>query len=751
MSATGRRSGSIRARLTAIILAGTAAAAALYAGVLVPREASARRRAFLERTEVAARLVGEYAVAPLAFGDLEGARRVLSRAGGLPAVTHAKLYDEAGKELAAFDRPEAPPVGGDRPAIGSHRFAGGTLVLALPVAYEGATYGSLVVHASTAELDAQLREGLAVAAAAFLAVLAVSWWLARRLHGSLSRRILALAGAMDRVSRERDYSVRVDVSGTDELGTLGRGLNEMLDEIQLHQREREDAQARLARLGTAVEHAGDEVLITDAQGMIQYVNPEFTRASGFTSDEAVGGPIPGTAEATGPNAEFAAALRSGRAWQGRIQAPRKDGSVLTADATVSPIPGPSGELLGFVVVRRDVTDRLRMERQLGQTQKLEALGTLAGGIAHDFNNILTGMIGLTEAARSDAPRGSPMESQLDEVLRGGQRAAGLVRKILTFGRRSESDREAIALGPIVQEALDLLGASLPSSITVKAELDPAVGVHMSATELHQVVMNLGTNAGLAMRERGGTLTVTLRAAALDEGFVRSRAGKGGGLYAVLTVADTGPGIDPAVRDRIFEPFFTTRPVGEGTGLGLSVVHGIVSSLGGFVTVHSRPGEGATFGVYLPAAPVPRAEAKAPAGERVRGGTERVLVVDDEPVLVRVATRALTLHGYRVTGATRGDEALATFRSDPSSFDVVVTDLTMPGLSGEELARRLKELRPDLPVVLCSGFGERMDAAALRAAGIDACAAKPYTAEGLAAAVREVLDAAPRPRPAEPPP
>jgi PAS domain S-box-containing protein len=409
---------SIRARLTATIVAGTAAAAVALLTVMILLEASSVRRELLERTQVTARLVGEYCVTPIAFGDVAGAERALSRLGGFPAITHARLLDETGHLIATFDRTGAPSLGMGTPAAGHHSFGAGTLDVHQEIEFDGSRYGSLLVRSSTGELAARLRASVTTAALALLVVLGASWLLARRLHRGFSTRILGLATTMERVTRERDFTLRAEEEGEDEIAALGRGFNEMLEQVRLHQVEREEAQARLARLGTAVEHAGEEVLITDAAGIVQYVNPEFTRKTGFTSGDALGRPLasfsanePGGAAPEEPWST----LRTGRPWSGRVCALRSEGQPLTEDATFSPIPGPSGEVLGYVVVRRDVTDRIRMERQLNQNQKMEALGTLAGGIAHDFNNILAAMIGLTELARTELPRDSAIAANLEDT------------------------------------------------------------------------------------------------------------------------------------------------------------------------------------------------------------------------------------------------------------------------------------------------------------------------------------------------
>jgi PAS domain S-box-containing protein len=734
---------SLRARLTAAIMAGTLVSSLVLLSVMLTMELVAGRRELLQRTEVAAHLVAEHCVPPLAFDDLDGAARVLSRLDSIPAISAARLVDTRGGVVAAWTRQGEPAVNGDQPAAGGHRFGAGTLDLAVAVTHEEVRYGTLQLRASAMELRQRLTSSLWTTALALLGVLLISWVVARRLQRRISGPILDLAATMQRVSAEQDFTLRTTVTGSDEVTALGHGLNQMLAQIEARRHEREQDEERVARMAAAVEHAGESVVITDILGVVQYVNPAFTRSSGYTAEEAAGArldELQGVVNATGQAGEMWRTVHAGASWSGRLDGRRKDGSWVVEDATLSPIRAPGGEILGFVAVKRDVTQQVRLEGQLHQAQRMEALGTLAGGIAHDFNNILTGIMGYAELARSEVPPGSDLEASLAEVVKGGTRAAGLVRQILTFSRRTEEERRPVKVALVVVEALKLLRASLPSTIEFRQEVESEASVLTSPTQVHQVVMNLCTNAGLAMKERGGVLTVELRDKEIVEAQARELPGLSLGPHVCLSVTDTGVGIPPAVRDRIFEPFFTTRTTGEGTGLGLSVVHGIVTALHGAITVYSEPGQGATFRVYLPRCDAAAAEARGPAAPR--GGRERVLVVDDEPALVSLGQRLLGRLGYRVTGLTSSREALALVRADPSAFDLVITDLTMPPPTGLELAEALRDLRPGLPVVLCTGFGDAVTADRAANLGITATAHKPFTSEGLAAVVRAALDRRP---------
>ena len=426
----------------------------------------------------------------------------------------------------------------------------------------------------------------------------------------------------------------------------------------------------------------------------------------------------------------------------------RNGSTVWASLTVSPIRKEGLRERSHIAIVQDITERKRLEEerarveaQLRQAQKMESLGTLAGGIAHDFNNILGIITGYTELVRMNAGDGQGLSTDLQEVLRATERAKDLVRQILAFSRQSEQEKRPIQLGPIVKEALKMLRATLPSTIGVEMKVSSDAVVLADPIQIHQVLMNLCTNAAHAMRDTGGDLEVDLEDLLLTPEDSPSLSDLPPGAYVALTVKDTGHGIDPAIQDRIFDPFFTTKEKGVGTGLGLSVVHGIVQSHGGEIRVSSRPGEGSTFHVHLPcleSAPVQETEVASPPPR----GKERILVVDDEPALAAAIKHMLERLGYRADFRTNGVDALNAFRGQfgERPFDLVITDMTMPHLTGMDLAKELLEIDPELPVLLCSGFSERADAEKAEGMGIRGFLMKPVGLKDLADMVRKVLDA-----------
>jgi PAS domain S-box-containing protein len=513
--------------------------------------------------------------------------------------------------------------------------------------------------------------------------------------------------------------------------------NRRLDDLRARAEERRDL------LVAAVEHAGEGIIITDPSGAIEYANPAFEQVTGYARDEVLG-ENPRMFKSGMHTQEFYTGLwqtiGSGATWAGMLSNRRRDGSIREQASTIAPVKNKSGDIVHYVCVQRDVTRQNQIESRLGQAQKMEALGTLAGGIAHDFNNVLQAITGYSELVRDDLPEGSSQRDQVDLVLKAAMRAKGLIKRIMSFSRPSELAREATDVAAVVEEGVSLLRASLPATIEIRSAVGSDVGTILAdASQLQQVLLNLGNNASQAIGDRAGTVEITAVRTRVDATRAGVLAGLDEGTYVRISVRDTGRGIAPDVLHRIYEPFFTTKEIGAGTGLGLSVVHGIVLAHGGAVDAESTVGEGTTLHTYFPASGSAEAsdqEVEAPA--QSEGGSGHILVVDDEPLILSLARRQLESLGYSVVVEEDGDSALRAFQSAPDSFDGVITDLTMPGRTGIELAAEIKARRPGLPVILMTGFSDGVAPDRIEGSGVDTVLTKPYSARELEVKLSSLL-------------
>ncbi len=414
----------------------------------------------------------------------------------------------------------------------------------------------------------------------------------------------------------------------------------------------------------------------------------------------------------------------------------------TFQVSSSPLVDEAGRLAGIVHFAKDISKQKKLEQQLLQAQKMEAIGTLAGGIAHDFNNILACILGYADLILDELPEGGKLWLQQEQVIKAGDRAKDLVKQILAFSRQAEQEQIPLAIHIVVKEAIKLLRSSIPTTIEIKENIDPKSGMVLAdPTQLHQIVMNLCTNAYQAMRETGGVLAITLSACQIEDDDIKvSGAGLTPGSYVKLAISDTGCGMDQKTMENIFDPYFTTKKIGEGTGLGLAMVHGIVKTYNGHITVHSEPGKGTTFHVYLPQIfPAQEVETLKAVKIPYPTGTEKILIVDDEEVLVQMERLMLESLGYKVFAHTNSKELLQTFKSAPQDFDLVITDMTMPEMTGADLSRQILAIRPDMPIILCTGFSALIDKEKAIAAGISEYIMKPVVKRDLAKVVRKALD------------
>jgi PAS domain S-box-containing protein len=540
-------------------------------------------------------------------------------------------------------------------------------------------------------------------------------------------------GATDYVLKSRLPRLPIEVS---------RALREVQE-----RKERDQAQATLRqteellrKVATAVEQAAEGVMITNNEGKVEYVNPAFTRISGYADGDPTGQDYAILRSGHHAQTFYDAiwrTLKAGEVWKGRLVRKKKDGSAYDVEETISPVKDSCGAVVNYVFVSRDMTEQVRLEQQLRQAQKIEALGTLTGGIAHDFNNILAAMMGFAQLANDRALKGSRQEHHLQMVLDAGLRGRELVKQMLTFSRKTEQEREPLQLSSVVQEAMNVLRPLIPSTIGIRIKIDGTSGLILAdPTQIQQILVNLVTNAAHAMREKGGTLDIELSECSVPPS--NGSEGMKPGLYVRLMVRDTGVGIPTDIIGKIFDPFFTTKKQGEGTGLGLSVVHGIVKQHDGYITVESEPGKGSIFTIHFPKVEE-QPKVRTVDEESIPTGSERILFIDDENALVEMEQEMLTGLGYLVVSKNNSREALAILRLEPSRFDLVVTDETMPDMTGVELAKELLAIRSDIPIILCTGFSDEVNKQSAKAAGIKAFAMKPLTKGEIARTIRKVLD------------
>jgi PAS domain S-box-containing protein len=495
------------------------------------------------------------------------------------------------------------------------------------------------------------------------------------------------------------------------------------------------------RFRALVETTSDLIWEINADRVVIYASPRTTTMFGFDPDEIIGQNVLDILQPEDPPSGAptpADLLKRREAFNSLIGCVQhKNGRTIFVEASAMPIYDDNGNFLGFRGITRDITERRHIQEQLRQAQTMEAIGALAGGIAHDFNNILAAILGYTEIAMRQITDPVETRKHLQSILKATDRAIGLVKQILTFSRKTDHEKKPVILKAILREAITLLRASLPSTIEIRRNIQSDSVILADPTQIHQVILNLCTNAGYAMQEKGGVLEVSLVDVDLDKAAAQKHRGLTPGKHVKLLVCDTGSGIEPEIVERIFDPFFTTKPRGEGTGLGLSVVHGIIESCGGVISVRSKAGQGTAFEIYLPTIHTEVPSDTEPH-EPLACGMQSILFVDDEPMLADIAKRSLKSLGYRVTACTDSTEALEIFKKNPAAFDAVITDYTMPGLNGLELARHIISIKPHVPVILCTGGTDDISQKA-NAVGIREFVLKPLKMRDLAESLRKAFN------------
>ncbi|MFW6179903.1 MAG: response regulator, partial [Desulfohalobiaceae bacterium] len=539
-----------------------------------------------------------------------------------------------------------------------------------------------------------------------------------------------------RLDREERY---IRIQGQKEVGMengLVAGLFQDITQQKRVQNKLMELLEHSSMQAAALEQSGEGIVLTDQNFRVVYVNPFFDQVSGFKASELIFNLLSRQSKGTDQVGEAFVDQN----WRGQLSLEDKNGVQRQVEATLSAVKNWSGQVVNFVLLVRDITEKLQLQQQLQQAQKMEAIGTLAGGIAHDFNNMLMGMQGFTELALSNLDQDSKAAKHLHSVLQTSTRAKDLVQQILTFSRQSESDKKPLQVKTVLKEVLKLLQATLPANIELLTNIDPEPPqILADPSQVQQVIMNLCTNAVQAMPD-GGKLLVSLQGKSIDGKYQERPEDLEPGEYLLLQVQDTGQGMEQELAQRIFDPFFTTKPRGQGTGLGLSVVHGILQEIGGSISVQSSPGEGTLFRVNIPVLQETgwEVQEQAQLHQGVVRGRGNILFVDDQQDIVRWGVRALEGLGYRVFGTSDSSRAWEVIRQGSLNFDLVVTDLSMPGLSGLEFLQKIKERNPALPVILCTGHSSEQAEKSPIVEQAEAVLYKPFSIAEFSNLVRSLI-------------
>jgi len=609
--------------------------------------------------------------------------------------------------------------------------------------------GTTVIYSSSAVVFQRIKLGFLMLILNALIKTTALWLIFLWVANILLRKPLAiLTAATDKVNMDTLDSFKVDIetSSQNEFKVLEESFNRMIKNLNKSTIERkkaeEDLRANHQKFQSMVDNIGIGValispkmeIIEQNQKMHEWF-PDVDLGMHPVCYKVFNDPPLDKACDHCPTAKT---LMDGRVHESLTVTPSAGGE-RNFRIISTPIKNEKGQVTAAIEMVEDVTEKIKDETRLQQAQKLEAIGTLAGGIAHDFNNILGGILGYTELSKDDLPENSQADDYLNNVLTLTKRASDLVAQILTFSRQTVDIKKPGNIVPVLKESIKLLRATLPATIEIKQNIEESPAVVLSdPSSIHQIVMNLMTNASHSMENNTGIITIKFTSERLDEKDLEENRSLSPGIFVKLTVQDNGSGIDPSVINHIFDPFYTTKDVGKGTGLGLSVVHGIVTSHGGMIKVKSLPKKGTTFDVFLPKTEMKEEDVEA-VFSQLFPGTGNIMFVDDEEILTNIAQRVLLSLGYTVTVSNSPLEAIEIFKKDPEQFDLVITDQSMPKMTGFDMAKRLMKLRPEIPVILCSGYNEEVTDQNIKDAGIRAYLMKPMTKAALSKVIFDVLN------------
>lgn len=737
------------------------------------------RQNLIDSLSVHAEMIADNCNASVAFDDPKDTEDTLSTLRIEPSIVHACIYTGDGKEFAGYYRENIDSnVHLSEISEDGYRFDENLLTVFKSITVDDKTIASVCLRSDLQPLRAALTHNIYLVVSVIVCVSLAAYLLSVKLQQIISSPILSLTQIARRVSRNKEYSVRAEKKNNDEIGELIDSFNDMLEQIQnqkgclveinenlerkVKERTREltkEFTDRKKAEDALIEHAEtihsiintskDWIWSIDLDGIHRFVSPAVESILGYLPEELIGQQslnLMYEEDRKNITTNLPQWIKQKSGWNNLVIKWRhKDGGFRYLESNAVPILDAQGNLRGFRGVDRDITERMQAEKekekleiQLRQSQKMQAIGTLAGGIAHDFNNILGALIGYAVLANDDIPEGTRAHQNQQEVLIAANRAKELIKQILAFSRKDKAKLIPMQIDKIIQEALKLLRSSLSATIQINQEINCNSSIMADETQIHQVLLNLGTNAAHAMAKKGGVLDVILTNVNIDSDTMTCYGNLKQGSYVKLAVSDTGCGISEEIKERIFEPFFTTKEVGKGTGMGLSVVHGIVENHYGVMTIASNPGGGTIFEIFFPCVEGRENNDVENSGV-VPGQGERILFIDDERSVVTMTTLMLQRIDYKVVGETDSIEALKIFQENPYKFDLVITDQAMPKMKGTELAKELMKIRPEIPIILCSGYSENIDSEKAKAVGIKEFFMKPVNREEISQIIREILD------------
>ncbi len=504
---------------------------------------------------------------------------------------------------------------------------------------------------------------------------------------------------------------------------------------------REEVEQERDLLFEAIDQISDVIVITNLEGKIVYVNKVFENLTGYKSLEVIGEKTSilksGIHDDSFYN-ELWSTIRKGNTWNGKFINRKKDGTTYHEEAIISPVKSKNGKIINYIAIKRDITNDEKIKAQLMQSEKMEAIGHLAGGIAHDFNNILSGIIGFSELGIDLSNKDTEIEDCFNQILSASDRAKKLVKQILSFSRKTQENKLPIHIKPVISEVVQLLRASLPATIGIEHSLErDTKPVLADAINIHEILMNLCTNAADAMHERG-VLKLRLYEKKFEDDIVGKIGTSSKGEYSVIEIEDNGDGIDDEILDHIFEPFYTTKNIDNGTGMGLSVVFGIVKSHKGNIFVKSKIGRGTTFTVIIP-----KTDKEILANKKIKkeilGGKERIVLIDDEEIITLALEKILENKGYVVKSFNNSIEGYNYILENIELIDLVITDQTMPEMTGFQLSKKIKKINSDLPIILYTGYSNLVNKEKVIKAGIDEFCLKPINKTALTEKIRSLLD------------